>query len=64
MTKQGYKSKFIKTFLVLSIGLYLFFLFSSGNFEGEAIIGQYIFSALYTLIPAIVIAFIWEFFNK
>lgn len=64
MTKKGYKNKFIKTFLVLSFGLYFIFLYTSQNFEGSAIIGQYVFSAMYTLIPSAVIALIWEFFSE
>ena len=64
MTKKGYKSKFIKTFLVLSFGLYFAFLYTSQNFEGGAIIGQYILSAMYAFIPSAVIALIWEFFSE
>lgn len=64
MTKKGYKSKFIKTFLVLSFGLYFMFLYTSKNFEGDAIFGQYIFSAIYAFIPSAIIALIWEFFSE
>lgn len=64
MTKKGYKSKFIKTFLILSFGLYFTFLYTSHNFEGGVIIGQYVFSAIYTFIPSAVIALIWEFFSE
>jgi len=64
MTKKDYKNKFIKTFLVLSIGLYIFFLYGSRNFGGEALIGQYIYSVMYALIPSVVVALIWEFFKE
>lgn len=64
MTKQGYKDKFIKTFLFFSLGLYLFFICGSRNFSSEALIGQYIYSAVYVLIPCTIIALIWEFFSK
>ncbi len=63
MTKKGYKNKFIKTFAVLSIGLYIFFLSSSKNFSGDAIVGQYIYSAIYTAIPSAIIALVWEYFK-
>jgi len=64
MTKAGFKNKFIKTFLFLSIGLYAAFLYTSQNFEGEAIVGQYVFAAIYMIIPALVITLIWEFFSE
>lgn len=64
MTKKGYKNKFIKSFLALSFGLYFLFLYTSKNFAGDAIIGQYIFAAIYTFLPAVIVAFIWEFFSE
>ena len=64
MTKKGYKNKFFKTFLTLSVTLYIFFLYTSKNFSGEAIIGQYLYSAFYTFIPSAIVALIWEFFDE
>ena len=63
MTKQGFKTKFIKVFAVLTIVLYILFLTLSKNFEGGAIFGQLLYSAVYTFIPSIVIALVWEFFK-
>jgi len=63
MTKQGYKTKFIKAFATLTMVIYIFFLSTSKNFSGEAIIGQLIYSAIYMIVPSAVIALIWEFFK-
>lgn len=64
MTKKGYKNKFLTTFLVLSIGLYIFFLYASKNFDWEALVGQYVYSLVYTFIPSAIIALVWEFFKE
>lgn len=63
MTKQGFKTKFLKVFAVLTVVFYVFFLTSSNNFEGGAIVGQFLYSAVYTFIPSIIIALVWEFFK-
>ena len=64
MTKTGYKSKFLKAFVLLSLALYFIFLYTSKNFQVDAIFGQYVISALYAIIPSAFIALIWNFFSE
>lgn len=64
MTKKGYKEKFIKIFLFFSILVCYFFLYMKGEPSIELVIVAYIYAAIYSLIPAAIVALIWEFFDE
>ena len=65
MTKKGYKDKFIKTFLTISIGWYILMLAFLWWVDSiETFIFWYWLVVYYTFIPSVIIALIWEFFKE
>ncbi|MFK7780493.1 MAG: hypothetical protein QM490_05165 [Candidatus Gracilibacteria bacterium] len=57
-----YKKSFIRSWFVLSIILYAIFLEGSRNYQFDALLGQYVFSLIYTFIPSLIVALF--FINK